>query len=329
MRRILIVEDEETLRIGMMRALAKLPQVEIVGAGTVAEALAVIDAAPPDAVISDLDLPDRLGAELLGELELRGLRLPVTFVSAYTRELGARVPRSPRVRLLDKPISLERLREVVLAALASRDSELPPPFGAADYLQLACLGRHSVVITHRASETDERPMGRIVVWRGELWSAEDDLGSGEEAFRRIVPRTGVFRCHTLDRDPGPRLIEGGWEMMLLDSIRLADEEGLAELVALGKSPPPSAAVEYEDAFDRGIAALLTRDYPAATRSFAEALAARPADPLATANLERLRALGHVHVEDAEASRCLQPGVEPVAGDVRPVAWEIEESRGVS
>lgn len=325
MARILIVEDEETLRIGMMRALAKLPQVQVAAAGNVREALALIDSSPPDAVISDLDLPDRFGAELLGELDRRGLRIPVTFVSAFTRELGERVPRSPRVRMVEKPLSLERLREIALAALSARDSVLPPPFGPSDYLQLACLGRHSVVITHREDDEHERAIGKIVVWRGQLWSARDEEGEGEAAFRRMVTRPGAFRCHSFAGDPGPRQIEGSWEMLLLDAMRIADEAALANLGdgAVGRAPedagsafdedvlasplePSTGAVQsrsaerreeavessYDEAFERGVAALLTRNYGLATRAFAEALAARPGDALASANLERLRELGH-------------------------------------
>lgn len=292
MHRILVVEDEETLRAGMVRALAKLPGVEVVGAGTLSEAIEHIDAHPPDAVFSDLDLPDRNGAELLGELEHRRIRIPVTFVSAYTRQLGARIPRSPNVRLVDKPVSLERLRELARAALAARDSELPPPFGAADYLQIACLGRHSVVITHRAHEDDELADARIVIWKGNLWSASDEKGEGPDAFRRIVTRAGSFRAHTLDRDPGPRQLEGPWEHMLLDALRMADE------AALERDDEPSGLTvvaaqvpSYDDAVDRGLAALLTRDYITARIAFEEALRARPDDAMARANLERLAALG--------------------------------------
>lgn len=294
MQRILIVEDEDALRVGMVRALSKLPDVTVVSAGTIREALIEIDQAAPDAIISDLDLPDRLGAELLGELERRNLHAPVTFVSAYTRELGARIPRSSRVRVIDKPLSLEKLREVALEALAGRDSDLPPPFGPADYLQLACLGRHSVVITQRESHAPEQPVGRIVVWRGELWSARDEQGEGPLAFQRVVTRSGMFRCHTLDRDPGPRQIEGQWEMMLLDAMRLDDERRLAALVAeeAAAEARAHAPPSYDEAFERGVEALLARDWPEAGAAFEAALAARPDDPKATANLERLRALGH-------------------------------------
>lgn len=300
MQRILIVEDEDALRVGMVRALSKLPEVTVVSAGTVRDALVEIDLAPPDAVISDLDLPDRLGAELLGELERRGIHAPVTFVSAYTRELGAHIPRSARVRVIDKPVSLEKLREIAIAALATRDSELPPPFGPADYLQLACLGRHSVLITQRESHVAEHPTGRIVVWRGELWSARDEQGEGPAAFQRLVTRSGTFRCHTLDRDPGPRQIEGQWEMMLLDAMRLDDERRLAQLVAeeAEAEQRANAPPTYEDAFERGVEALLLRDWAEAGAAFTAALTARPGDPKATANLERLRALGHLARSEA-------------------------------
>lgn len=317
MRRILVIEDEESLRVGMVRALAKMNGVEVRGVGTLREGLECIDATRPDAVISDLDLPDRFGGELLAELERRDVHIPVTFVSAYTRKLGDRIPRSRDVQLVEKPLSIERLREIAGAALAKNDSVLPPPFGAADYLQLACLGRHSVVITHRHQQDDSTPTGRLVVWRGELWDATDDEGDGIPAFRRVVTRPGAFRAHTLDRDPGPRTIEGPWEMLMLDALRLADEAALLDLEraapepspveaalleapAIAASPrhvavPPPRAPErdpYDAAFEAGVDALLDRDHVAAMRAFREALDARPGDAKATANLERLAALGH-------------------------------------
>lgn len=282
MARILIVEDEDALRAGMVRALSKIPDVQVDAAASVREALALIDQAPPDAVISDLDLPDRIGAELLDELSERGLHLPITFVSAYTRELGALIPRSPLVRIVDKPISLEQLRDIAKSTLANGDSALPPPFGPSDYLQIACMGRHSVVINYREHEQAPVPRGRIVVWHGDLWSAQDGAGHGEAAFRRLVTKPGVWRCHTLERDPGAREIEAPWEGLLLDAIRAEDEAR--------RAPPAAAVPDYDAAIDAGIAALLAHDHGAALAAFEEALVARPSDPLATANVARLRAL---------------------------------------
>lgn len=55
--RVLILEDETVLRASMARGLAKLPA-QIDEAGTLAEAIAQLDRALPDVIVSDLDLPD-------------------------------------------------------------------------------------------------------------------------------------------------------------------------------------------------------------------------------------------------------------------------------
>jgi len=126
MATVLVVEDEDTLRTSVVRGLAKLPGVEAIGAASVAEAIAVLERTPPDVVISDLDLPDRPGLELIGELGSRGLKCPVTFVSAYTRAFAAQIPRHAHVRVLEKPVPLDRLRDLVLTDL-EKGRTAPPP----------------------------------------------------------------------------------------------------------------------------------------------------------------------------------------------------------
>ena len=75
MARVLIVEDEAVLRSAMARGIAKLPGIAVVEAGTVQAAVEYLDTQPPQMIISDIDLPDRSGLELLGDhLPLEGGR---------------------------------------------------------------------------------------------------------------------------------------------------------------------------------------------------------------------------------------------------------------
>jgi CheY-like chemotaxis protein len=220
--RVLIVEDERTLLNSMVRGLSKLPDVEVVGAATLAEALVHIDQAAPQLIFSDIDLPDRSGLELIGELGRRGLRCPLTFVSAYTKAFAPQIPRHSKVRVIDKPVSLERLRELTREMLGEQaKASDEAPFGVADYLQIACLGQHSVVISVGAEAT---PLGVLVVYGGSLWSARDAQGDGGEAVMRLAfmrgHRVGV---RTLTGDPGPRDVHEGWETLLMESARRADE----------------------------------------------------------------------------------------------------------
>lgn len=323
---VVLLEDEPVLRSSMARGLSKLPGVTVVEAGTVQAALDAIDAEAPQMVISDIDLPDRSGLELLGELGRRKLAIPILFVSAYLKAYGALIPPHANVDVREKPIDLEDLRAIVRQRLA-QTTVSETPFGPSDYIQLACLGHRSVLVDVEA----ESGRGFIIVYKGVLHTASDQQGEGEDAFRRLVFLPGAAaRVRAFDGDPGTRTIHRGWEAMLLDAARELDERARdsgAEAAshfdpfsdeafdiheappALELEPEPEPAAEtgpeseppskaaddtgfFTRAFDRGVTALLSKDYRSAFLAFTEAASIRPGDPKTLANLKRLQELGH-------------------------------------
>lgn len=220
-KNVLIVEDESVLRASMVAALAKLKDVALVGVGTLAEAIASLDATPPTVVVSDIDLPDGLGVQLIGELAKRQNKAALIFVTAYRTAYGSLIPRHAGVEMLEKPVSLGVLRQVVSQHLGTDD--LPPsPFTVADYVQLSCMGRHSVTIEVEAKDG----RGRIDIVHGDLWSAVDPLGAtGEVAFGHLAFRRDVkIRCTAAETAPGERNILASWESVLMDAARLQDED---------------------------------------------------------------------------------------------------------
>ena len=306
--RVLVVEDEDTLRTSIVRGLTRHLNVPVEGAGTLTEALALIDEHPPTVILCDLDLPDRTGIEILGELGRRGIHAAVTFVSAYTRAFLAQIPKHAGVRVLEKPVTIEQLRVLVLRDLEKQSSDAPSPFGVADYLQLAAMGGHSVLI-----EVGHK-QGRIVVVRGELWSASDAGGDGDGAFRRLCLERDGVKCSTWRDGPGEKNVQGRWEAMLLDEARALDErrrDGIeGEPQSLRPAPQtgshsalrepagrmevaPMAAAEdrFEELLEDGLSALLTRKYRDAWTAFKAASDLHPTDRTVQANLERLRQLG--------------------------------------
>jgi CheY-like chemotaxis protein len=235
--RVLVVEDEQMLRQSVVAGLSRLSGIEVVGAGSVAEALVEVQRRAPAMVISDIDLPDRSGIELLGEFGARGLKPFVVFVSAYVKAFKAQIPPHAGVQVLEKPVSLEQLRALVTSHLiqpfASSESS---PFGVADYLQLASLGHHSVRIDVGGAQG-----GHVIVVGGEAWSAQDRQGEGLDAFRRMALEVGpVVRCQTLTSEPGPRSLSGTAESLLLECARLQDE---------GAPPSFSETLNFELSID--------------------------------------------------------------------------------
>ena len=67
--RVLLVDDHELIRKGLANSFALEPQVDVVGeAGSVAEALTVFEESRPDAVVTDLQLPDGTGLDIVRRL---------------------------------------------------------------------------------------------------------------------------------------------------------------------------------------------------------------------------------------------------------------------
>ncbi len=233
MARVLIVEDEEMLRTTMVRGISKLPNIEVLDAGTLEEALREIDAEPPQMILSDLNLPGRSGVELLGELEKRKIHIPVVYITAFLNTFKTMIPMHKNVKVLEKPIGLNELRSIVLEHIEKKAVEAEPaPFGVPDYLQLAGMGRYSVSITVQKKGVS---VGSIIVVSGEIWSARyesqggDEEEEGKAIFRNIAFLPGVHvACQALVGDPGVRNIHDGWESLLMDAAREADESNLPE-----------------------------------------------------------------------------------------------------
>lgn len=301
---VLLVEDEPILRSSMARGLAKLPRVEVWSAATVAEARQLLESVRPQLLICDLDLPDGVGLDVLAALDRRSLQLPVIFVSAYVSTYRRSIPSRANIQVREKPVPLAEMRKLVQQQLA-----LPPPeetpFSPSDYVQLAWMGQHSVQLEF---EKEGEPAGTIVIYRGELWSAVDKQGAGEDALRRLLfSHCTLARCVTVHEAPGPRAFSQSSQSLLMEAARLYDEEqhvirsSAAARPESDPSPAPRVRAAgdkrkgpcFEDLFEQGVDALLRKDYAAACESFSAAAALRPEDTRVAANLKRLRALGFV------------------------------------
>jgi len=254
-RTVLIVEDESLLRSSMMAGLARIPNVNVLGAGTLKEGIAFLDGYPPDVLLCDIDLPDGLGVQMLGELAKRGLSPAVIFVTAFRAAYGSLIPPHAGVTVLEKPVALEELRATVSAKLGT---EAPhSPFTVADYVQLSCMGRHSVTIDIEWADQS----GRVEIFNGDIWSAVDPEGDGEAAFRRIAfKRDAKIACYGSEADPGPRNIHQPWESVLMESARLLDEGNRdaasdgeldwGDTVIASSVPPAPAEPPRKPAWDR-------------------------------------------------------------------------------
>lgn len=128
-RRVLVVEDDDTLRENIT-LLLKADDVEIVGAATGAEALLQVAERSFDCVVMDLMLPDASGYELLEQMASGGkYAFPPVIVytgRALSRDEEQRLRRYSRSIIIKGAKSPERLLDEVSLFLHRVEATLPP-----------------------------------------------------------------------------------------------------------------------------------------------------------------------------------------------------------
>ncbi|MEO7246278.1 MAG: response regulator, partial [Rubrivivax sp.] len=128
LRRVLVVEDDAALRHNLEMLLGT-PDVQIVSVGTVADALAALADSSFDCMVTDLQLPDGSGFDLLERMAQgdRGSFPPVIVYTgrALSRDEETQLRRHSRSIIVKGARSPERLLDEVTLFLHSVESSLP------------------------------------------------------------------------------------------------------------------------------------------------------------------------------------------------------------
>lgn len=81
---VLVVDDHDLIRLGLVRAFERSPDFQIVGqAETLAEAIALSRTHNPDVVVTDLRLPDGSGLELVRSLRVQRPDIGLVVLTMY------------------------------------------------------------------------------------------------------------------------------------------------------------------------------------------------------------------------------------------------------
>lgn len=120
MNKILLVDDHPLLREGLGRLINAEPGLSVCGmAGTVQEALSMIESEKPDLVITDLTLPGRNGLELIKDMVPTHPEIPIIVLSMHDELIYAeRVLRAGGRGYVMKDAPTARLLEAIRTALS-------------------------------------------------------------------------------------------------------------------------------------------------------------------------------------------------------------------
>ena len=118
---ILIVDDSKAMRLIVRRTLrqAGFGEFEVQEAANGVEALEAIGKAPPALVISDWNMPEMSGIELLRELNARNAKVRFGFVTTEgTADMRAMADEAGALFLIAKPFTPEQFESALRPLLS-------------------------------------------------------------------------------------------------------------------------------------------------------------------------------------------------------------------
>ncbi len=117
MRRILIVDDEESVRYSFERFLDE-PDYQVTTAKNGAEALSKFSSQPFDLVVLDVRLPDMSGLEVLNQIKLIDPKGVVLIITAFgTTEIAIEATKLGAYDYILKPFDIPDMKRVITEAL--------------------------------------------------------------------------------------------------------------------------------------------------------------------------------------------------------------------
>lgn len=126
MRKILVVEDAESVRKGILDALHSIPDLEVTQADDGTKGFALLRAQPKafDLVLMDYQMPGMTGIDILRKLRDEGqpLTCPVVMITTEFETRGSEAKDLNIIAWIIKPISKPRLEQLVIQILDDRDA---------------------------------------------------------------------------------------------------------------------------------------------------------------------------------------------------------------
>ncbi len=118
--RVVLCVDDDADYLSIVQKMVTAPGVEPVGASSAEEALEIIEKQRVDAIVTDLNLPERTGIELIQTLRGAGNNVPVLVLTGEgSVHAAVEALKQGAADFLQKPIDGQRLRGLVTELLAN------------------------------------------------------------------------------------------------------------------------------------------------------------------------------------------------------------------
>lgn len=124
-RRVLVIDDEADLRELLVITLGRM-KLDATAVGTVEEAKQALAQQEFDLCLTDMNLPDGEGVEIVSLIGRQHPETPVAVITAYgNAEVATRAMKEGAFDFIAKPVSIDRLRQLINDGLGIRQQITP------------------------------------------------------------------------------------------------------------------------------------------------------------------------------------------------------------
>jgi len=224
LKRVLIVDDEETLTWSMARSLSRdKDKYEVIIANNGREALNQLKKNNVDLVISDIRMPDINGLDLLVSIKKEYPQTKVIIMTAYgSSDVQREANQRGSLYYVEKPFEIADIRKIIIDLIGRKKGFRGKVFGLqlTDIIQMNCLGR----LTTALIITRDGEKGVIYLNEGEIIHAECGEQKGTDAFYKILSwQEGEF-VSNIGVMPPVQTIYQNWEHLLVEAMRRTDDK---------------------------------------------------------------------------------------------------------
>jgi CheY-like chemotaxis protein len=224
LKKVLIVDDEETLTWSMAKSLSKdKDKYEVLIANNGREALNLLKKSKVDLVISDIRMPDINGLDLLVRIKMEHPQTKVIIMTAYgSSDVQKEANRRGSLYYIEKPFEISDIRKIIIDLVGKKKGFQGKVFDVqlTDIIQMNCLGRLTTALV--ISRDGEK--GVIYFNEGEIIHAECGEQKGTDAFYKILSwEEGEF-VSNIGFVPPVQTIFTSWEHLLVEGMRRNDDK---------------------------------------------------------------------------------------------------------
>ena len=190
MRRVLVVDDEENIRL-VLRTLLRRHGYEVETAASGEEALGQVDSFGPDVVITDVRMPKMGGLDLLATLKAKGNEATLIVMSAYGNlDLAIEAMKAGAYDYIQKPFKPD---EVVLALRKAEERELLRRENRALREEIRKENKYEDILAKASSMQDIfRTISKIADYKTTVL-VTGESGVGKELVARAIHRRSSRR----------------------------------------------------------------------------------------------------------------------------------------